>query len=121
MTLTQTIAKSLAWGIALFLLCAGVMAYVWYVDTAQMVPGTDEQIMDIRDHAKGSPEWAMEKHADDCWRGTDAPKAEIPTTILFSGKDGFTRRISNPKMVHDAFAEALGLGEADFNFVALCK
>lgn len=106
MTLTQTIAKSLAWAMALFLLCAGAMTYIWYVDTANMVPGTDEAMMEIRPHAKGTVNYVIEKN--DCVEHKSTGPNDWPSAVIFQDKTGRAHYSTKSHQIGKALDEGLG-------------
>lgn len=82
--------------------------------------------------AKDSPAGLFEMHKDDCWRGSDMPKAELPgAAIVQFEKTGKAIYISNEtprgvRLVDAAFNEVLaqiGYGDKEsdkIDVVALC-
>lgn len=87
MTFRQTIIRTVSWGMGFFMLCALVMSYVWYVDTASMVVGTHhEDVMSIRTHAPGSPSAVIE--ANDCEDQLSHEQDVYPTGVVYQTFDG---------------------------------
>lgn len=106
MTLTQTIAKSLAWAISGFLVLAMAMAYVWYVDTANMHPGSTSDIMDIRPHAEGTVNYVIEKN--DCVEHQSTGPNDWPSAVIFQDKKDRAHYSTKPHQIGKALDEGLG-------------
>lgn len=76
--------------------------------------------------AKGTPDWVWAKHSDSCWRGADAPKADMPGAAILHMQGGKAVYTKDQAMVSSAFDEALasmGYGDhedARFSVIAFC-
>lgn len=111
------------------LVVAGWGAYIAAQQTTtRWETGTDVEVMQIRDHAEGSPAALLDAHAGDCWTGTQQPKAPLPGSALVQNPSGVTVRTHSPRLVDAAFREALaaaGVGPSYDNpsvtVIALCR
>lgn len=95
-------------------------------------PNRDAQVMDIREPAKNSPSYVMDKHRDDCWTMDEEPKADLPGAAIVQFNSGKTVYVTNEtprgfELVDAAFSEALaavGYGDVtsdEIDVIALCK
>ena len=90
-------------------------------------PYPSAPIMEERAPVKDSPAFVWEKHKDDCWRGSDQPKAELPGAAIVQFNSGKTVYTTKHVLVDEAFNEALanvGYGDKTsdrLEVIALCK
>lgn len=89
---------------------------------------SQDQIMQGRENAPGSPAYVLEQHKDDCWTGDQKPKADLPgAAIVQWEKNGMVQYTTVHWKVSAAFDEALariGYGDKMSNKldpIALCK
>lgn len=89
---------------------------------------TQEQIMQGRENAPGSPAYVLEQHKADCWTSSDEPKADLPgAAIVQWTKNGMVQYTTVHWKVDAAFNEALaaiGFGDKTsdkLDVIALCK
>lgn len=103
MTLTQTLAKSLGWAMSLFVVLALTMAYVWYVDTANMERGSSSDVMEIRPHAKGTVGYVIDKSK--CVKHESSKV--YPTGVVFQDPTGRAHFSRDTVVIGKALSEEI--------------
>ena len=63
----------------------------------------------------------LAEHAEDCWRGLDSPKAELPGAAIVRLPNGDVVYTTRHALVDAAFGEALGRPAPGLDTVALCR
>ena len=102
MTLTDYLAKSLAYGIGLFLALGLTMAYVWYSTPYNYDRGTSAEIMENRPHAKGTVDYVIEKS-----KCVEHSGDKLPTGVVFQDKTGRAHYSESAMVIGKALDEEI--------------
>lgn len=92
----------------------GVIAAVASITSTQHRGG----VMDIREHAKGSPAWALAEHPD-CWTGSAPLDVRIPGHVIWQHPDG--RTVYSARLTGPALETLFGDGDLPGRAIAFCR